>query len=187
MSGPSTRQPGYQPETTVGRSIAAVREVVDQLRSPGTRRSPAPAERDDVRPGVLTVLAQRPATGSEIVRALQDRAADGRSPGAGTVYPMLQLLADEGLVTADEVDGRRTWTLTAAGRTAADDAARDRHVARAAPVAGGSERRTVARSAAQLAQTTALATQSGTPQQVGEVAAVLDDARRRIFAILGRS
>jgi DNA-binding PadR family transcriptional regulator len=36
------------------------------------------------------------------------------------VYPTLQLLADEGLVTARDVDGKRVYELTDAGRAEAE-------------------------------------------------------------------
>jgi DNA-binding PadR family transcriptional regulator len=41
-------------------------------------------------------------------------------PSPGSVYPTLQLLQDEGLVTSREVDGTRVYTITDAGRTEAE-------------------------------------------------------------------
>ena len=164
---------------------SGLRQVVDLLRQPAERRGGAPRDRIDVRAAVLMVLADRPMDGYGIVRALEEQAGGTRSPGAGSVYPTLQLLADEGLASATEADGRRTWTLTTAGHVAADAArarAADETPGRRAP-----ERRlAIPRVGAQLAQTAALVAQTGTPEQVADTVAVLDEARRRIIAILAR-
>jgi DNA-binding PadR family transcriptional regulator len=65
--------------------------------------------------------------GYQVIQELESR-TDGRwRPSAGSVYPTLQLLEDEGLVTSEDVDGRRTYTLTDAGRQAASDTPLSRH------------------------------------------------------------
>jgi DNA-binding PadR family transcriptional regulator len=190
MNGSSSSRPTGS-RSAVGFGLDRIREAVEDFRSPGDRRARPRPERSDVRDAVLTVLEEQPADGYRIVRVLQERSGDGPGTSAGEVYPALQLLADEGLVTAAETDGRKTWTLTAAGRAAAE-AARDRT---ADGVRDGrsnrsdrsaADRRGVARSGAALASAAALAARTGTPAQVAEVVAVLDDARRRVFAILSR-
>src|SRR6185369_49901 len=67
--------------------------------------------------GTRSPSATSSAQVAEAVRA-------GRCAGAssGPVYPTLQQLSDEGLVTSEEVDGRRTFTLTEEGRKAAAEA-----------------------------------------------------------------
>lgn len=186
MNGSSTgSQSGFQRLAGVGRGLSGVREVIDQIRSPD-QRVEVRADRSDDRAAVLGVLAERPASGYEIVRVLEERGRGARTPRAGAVYPTLQLLGDEGLATSDEADGRRTWTLTAAGRAAAD-AARERSDQSGVPSRRAPERRGgIARSGAQLAQAAALAAQSGTPEQVAEVVAMLDEARRGILSVLAR-
>ena len=186
MNGSSTSRPsGIRPDSGVSRGLAGVREVLDQLRSPTARRSDERPARDDVRAAVLTLLAEQPADGYRIVRVLEERGGGGRTPGAGSVYPTLQLLADEGLAVADDTDGRRIWTLTAAGHAAAD-AARDRSGPATATTRASGHRGAIIRSGAQLAQTVALAAQSVSGEQVGEVVAALDEARRRILSVLAR-
>jgi DNA-binding PadR family transcriptional regulator len=173
--------------TGIGRGLSAAREVLDELRSPSADRGDALPPRDDVRGMVLEVLAEQPSDGYRIVRTLEERGAGAPTPRAGAVYPTLQLLADEGLTTVAEVDGRKVHTLTTAGRAAAE-AVRDRAWTDEGTATRTPDRRGgIARSAAQLAQAAALAAQTGTRQQVAETAAVLDEARRRIVAILARS
>ena len=76
--------------------------------------------RGEIRPFILSALATRPMHGYEVIQELESRSGGRWRPSAGSVYPTLQQLADEGLVTADEVDGRRVYTLTDAGRKAAE-------------------------------------------------------------------
>ncbi|RIX27568.1 PadR family transcriptional regulator [Amnibacterium setariae] len=188
MNGSSSSRPTGS-RSAVGFGLDRIREAVEDLRSPGDRRARPRPERSDVRDAVLTVLEEQPADGYRIVRVLQERSGDGPGTSAGEVYPALQLLADEGLVTAAETDGRKTWTVTAAGRAAAG-AARTRTADEVrdgdSDHADRADRRGVARSGAALASAAALAARTGTPAQVAEVVAVLDDARRRVFAILSR-
>lgn len=185
MTGPSNtdrRGSGAPSDGIVG----AVRRVIDQVRPPADDVERTREDRVDVRAAVLTELAERPTTGADIVRALQSRFGGERAPGAGAVYPMLQLLADEGLAEAEEADGRRRWSLTESGAAAAASARAPRapedRPARRTPVRRGG----LARSTAQLVQTAALVGQTGTPDQVADAAAELDAARRRLLAILTR-
>jgi DNA-binding PadR family transcriptional regulator len=187
MNGSSTSRPSAAgPGTGIGRGLSALRSVLDEVRSPSSGRTDPGTHRDDVRAAVLTVLSEQPSDGYRIVRTLEERRLITPTPSAGAVYPTLQLLADQGLTTAEEADGRRTWTLTDAGRAAAE-AARTRHEPTGTTVAPIGRRGAIARSGGQLAQAVALAVQAATPAQVGEVVDVLDDARRRILAILARS
>jgi DNA-binding PadR family transcriptional regulator len=82
---------------------------------PGVRRG-------EIRPLILSVLAKRPMHGYEVIQELEATSGGRWRPSAGSVYPTLQQLADEGLVTSEEVDGRRVYALTESGRTAAVDA-----------------------------------------------------------------
>jgi DNA-binding PadR family transcriptional regulator len=77
--------------------------------------------RGNVRFAILAVLNDRPMHGYDVIRELESRTRGRWRPSAGSVYPTLQLLEDEGLVTGTETDGRRTYTLTDAGRAVADE------------------------------------------------------------------
>jgi Predicted transcriptional regulators len=75
------------------------------------------AKRGDVRAAILALLAEEPRNGYQIIQEIAERSQGGWKPSPGAVYPALQQLTDEGLVRAEEVDGRRTFHLTDAGRT----------------------------------------------------------------------
>ena len=78
--------------------------------------------RGEIRPLILGALQARPMHGYEVIQELEARSGGRWRPSAGSVYPTLQQLTDEGLVTSEEVDGRRTYTLTDSGRKAAEAA-----------------------------------------------------------------
>ena len=50
------------------------------------------------------------------MRAIEERSGGMWSPSPGSIYPTLQSLEDEGLVTFETVDGRKTASVTEAGR-----------------------------------------------------------------------
>lgn len=65
---------------------------------------------------LLALLEERPRHGYELIQAMEERSGGTYTPSAGTVYPRLGKLEEEGLVVRD-TDGRRTvYALTDAGR-----------------------------------------------------------------------
>ncbi|MFB7844206.1 PadR family transcriptional regulator [Microbacterium sp. NPDC056052] len=79
--------------------------------------SPAVFSHGDLRLYLLALLAESPQHGYGIIQALTDRTGGTYTPSAGTIYPRLAKLEEEGLVTKT-VDGRTTiYAITEAGRT----------------------------------------------------------------------
>ena len=65
---------------------------------------------------LLSLLDERPQHGYELIQSLGDRFGGTYVPSAGTIYPRLGKLQEEGLVTKQS-DGRRTvYAITDAGR-----------------------------------------------------------------------
>lgn len=78
--------------------------------------SPAVFSHGDLRLYLLSLLAEGPQHGYGIIQALTDRTGGTYTPSAGTIYPRLAKLEEEGLVTKT-VDGRTTiYAITDAGR-----------------------------------------------------------------------
>src|SRR3954449_9238200 len=71
--------------------------------------------RGDIRTAVLAVLSEEPGHGYDVIQRLEDKTDGSWRPSPGSVYPMLQLLADEGLARSVERDGKRVYELTDAG------------------------------------------------------------------------
>jgi DNA-binding PadR family transcriptional regulator len=90
----------------------------------GSRRGTGPGRRGrrgDVRAAILTLLAERPMHGYEMIREIAERSQGLWQPSPGSIYPTLQLLDDESLVAETETDGsKKLFALTDQGRTAAE-------------------------------------------------------------------
>lgn len=70
----------------------------------------------DLRLYLLSLLDEGPRHGYDIMQALSDRTGGTYTPSAGTIYPRLAKLEEEGLVSKT-VDGRKTvYEITDAGR-----------------------------------------------------------------------
>lgn len=65
---------------------------------------------------ILALVEQRPMHGYEVMQVLSNRSGGIYRPSPGSVYPTLQLLADQGFVTVQEQDGKKVYTITEAGR-----------------------------------------------------------------------
>lgn len=174
---------------TPGQSLS---DAVDQVRAMFEERVWSKAghvehgsHHGDVRSAILALLAERPMRGQEIIAEIGERSDGLWKPSPGAVYPMLQLLSDEGLVRGDVEDGRKAYALTDAGRSEARNFAdrapwnisgqRDRLGMMALPKAGLD----LAAAAGQVQRT-------GSAEQVKEAVAVLDEARRKLYSILAQ-
>ncbi|MFD6264910.1 PadR family transcriptional regulator [Micromonospora chalcea] len=65
---------------------------------------------------LLKLLDDGPKHGYELIRLLEDRFLGLYAPSAGTIYPRLQRLETEGLVTHTAAGGRKVYEITEAGR-----------------------------------------------------------------------
>ncbi|HKW41813.1 MAG TPA: PadR family transcriptional regulator [Gemmatimonadales bacterium] len=70
---------------------------------------------------ILKLLKDKPRHGYEVMKELEDQLHGCYSPSPGTVYPTLQWLEDEGLVLAQDVDGKKVYEITDAGRKFLDE------------------------------------------------------------------
>lgn len=75
-------------------------------------------EAGEVKIALLSLLKDGPKHGYELMKELEARSGGMYKASAGTVYPNLQLLEDEGLIRAEvkDEDGKRVYTITDAGR-----------------------------------------------------------------------
>ncbi|MGA1813083.1 PadR family transcriptional regulator [Frondihabitans sp. 4ASC-45] len=192
-----------------------LRGAVEGLRQTFASPSTADASPDvregegeggDIRAAVLRELSDESMHGYQIIRAIEARSGGTWKPTPGSVYPTLQVLDDEGLVSAEQVGERKVYSLTDTGRLAAAAAAESAAAASAAAdsahagsayAASGSPKApqqpwgqgvhgalALTKSAAKLAQVMTLVAQTGTPRQTERAVAVVDEARRKLYAIL---
>jgi len=70
---------------------------------------------------ILKLVKDKPRHGYEVMKELEDQMHGCYSPSPGTVYPTLQWLEDEGLVVAKDVEGKKVYEITDAGRKFLDE------------------------------------------------------------------
>jgi|SRR5688572_7039375 len=73
-------------------------------------------DRGDLKFVILRLLREKPMHGYEVMRALEEGSGGWYRASPGSVYPTLQMLEDQGYVTALEQDGKKVYTITDAGR-----------------------------------------------------------------------
>ena len=165
---------------------SVVWDAMDQLRGQFDRKAGPRMGRGDVRAAVLALLAEKPMHGYQIIHEIEERSNGAWKPSPGSVYPTLQLLADEGIIGAEESNGRKTYSLTDEGRAMADAAA-DQPAPWEAPSARDSGRGSaLPKAGIDLAQAAAQVGRSGNPEQVKQAVAVLEEARRKLYSILAQ-
>lgn len=164
-------------------------ETMDGLRGAFEQRvgGGAPRKgRGDVRAAILALLAESPMHGYQLIHEIERRSDGTWKPSAGSVYPTLQLLNDEGLVVAEEANGKKTYALTESGRAAAAEAADGSLPWESASTTEAPRVTVLPKAAANLAQAVMQVGRSGTQAQIDEAVALLDDTRRAVYAILAR-
>jgi len=141
------------------------------------------ARRGDIRGAVLRLLVESPMHGYQIIQELDERTGGVWHPSPGSVYPLLQQFTDEGLVTSESVDGRNVFSLTTSGRQTAEALEGPPPWERMSGP-GMRDRRELHGAMRQLAGALRDVGQSGSDDQVAKAAEIIDDARRRLYALL---
>ena len=70
----------------------------------------------EVRIAILSLLSEKPRHGYDLIKALETRSGGSYRVSAGTMYPALQQLEDEGMIVSETKDGKRVYQLTDLGR-----------------------------------------------------------------------
>ncbi|NNG37033.1 PadR family transcriptional regulator [Nakamurella aerolata] len=144
------------------------------------------AGRGDVRSAVLALVAEQPMHGYQIIQEISRRSGGVWRPSPGSVYPTLQQLEDEGLVRAQEQDGRRVFHLTDDGRTLAGERADEfsRLWDGYADATGSSDEQDLGQLIAQVATAFVHVAKNGTPQELDAAREVLRRTRSDLYGIL---
>ena len=140
------------------------------------------ARRGDIRTAILRLLAEQPMHGYQIIQELSTRSGGVWNPSAGSIYPTLQQLADEGLVDSEESAGKKVYHLTDAGRAAVDDLGAESapwEEAAAAFPGGGDFHRAAGR----LLQAVFQIGKGGSPAQWAAASEVMEAARKQLYKI----
>lgn len=146
----------------------------------GMGRGPM-VRRGDVRTAILALLAEEPMHGYQIIGQLGERSGGMWRPSAGSVYPTLQQLEDEGLVKGEERDGRNVYALTEDGKAAA---ARSANGPAPWEMPGASEAADMRDVLFQLGAAMSQVSQVGSPEMLDRARTVLVEARRSLYRLL---
>jgi DNA-binding PadR family transcriptional regulator len=148
----------------------------------GRGRGPR-ARRGDIRAAVLALLADRPMHGYEMIKEIEERSEGAWTPSAGSIYPTLQMLEDEGLIKGEDSEGKRRFTLTDEGRKAHEEKSGDVAPWDAVRAGTPSGHLALRHTVGQLILAVKAAA-DGTEDQQKQVRELLDDTRRKIYGIL---
>jgi len=156
---------GFDPEAQMGR---------------GPRRG-----RGDVRTAVLMLLLERPMHGYEMIQQIRERSSEAWSPSPGAIYPTLQLLTDEGLITTDDLEGKKVSRLTDSGRTVAEELQSTKTAPwDEASADAGTGAHSLREAIFHLMSATKQMAMAGTDAQRQRTTELLDETRKKIYALL---
>lgn len=141
--------------------------------------------RGDVRTAALSLIAEGPRNGYQIIQDIAERSGGLWKPSSGSVYPALQQLEDEGLIRSESEEGRRSFHLTDAGRAYVDSHQEELR----APwdeVTAGVDGNALGlwQLIGQVSIAVAQVSQAGTPAQVQQARQILNNARRSLYGLL---
>ena len=141
--------------------------------------------RGDVRTAALLLLLERPMHGYEMILEIRERSGEAWSPSPGAIYPTIQLLTDEGLITTHDQDGKKVSSLTEAGRTAAQELAATKTAPWDEASSDAGEGAPSLRHAIHhLLMATKQVAMAGSDSQRQRATELLDETRRKIYALL---
>ncbi|MEU9559028.1 PadR family transcriptional regulator [Streptomyces fumanus] len=141
------------------------------------------ARRGDVRASILALLKDRPMHGYEMIQEIAERSGGAWKPSPGSVYPTLQLLEDEGLIASASEGGKKLFSLTEAGRTAAGEGpeAPWEEASRGVDWEALSE---IRQAGFGLMEAFGQVWKSGSKEQREKALAVVNEARKKLYLIL---
>ncbi|MEV0739108.1 PadR family transcriptional regulator [Streptomyces sp. NPDC050549] len=141
------------------------------------------ARRGDVRASILALLKDRPMHGYEMIQEIAERSGGAWKPSPGSVYPTLQLLEDEGLIASATEGGKKLFSLTDAGRTAAEEGpdAPWEEASRGVDWEALSE---IRQAGFGLMEAFGQVWKTGSKEQREKALSVINDARKKLYLIL---
>jgi DNA-binding PadR family transcriptional regulator len=151
----------------------------------GPRGRGRKARRGDIRTAALLLLAEEPRNGYQIMQEVEERSDGVWRPSPGSVYPALQQLEDEGLIRSEEVDGRKLFALTDAGRKVVEERGADRPAPweqMSDDVSGGAAE--LAKLMREVAFASVQVLRTGSEAQMEKARELLAAARRDLYRIL---
>jgi DNA-binding PadR family transcriptional regulator len=143
------------------------------------------ARRGDVRAALLALLAEEPRNGYQLIQEIEERSGGEWRPSPGAVYPALQQLTDEGLIEAEEHDGRRTFRLSESGRAYVEAHADEVNAPWEAMTSDvRDDVRELFGTAGRTGAAVMQIVQTGSEEQVAQAKQILSETRRKLYQLL---
>ena len=143
------------------------------------------ARRGMIKAAVFAALAEGPMHGYQIMQRIEELSGGVWRPSPGSIYPTLQELEDRELVKAEEVEGKRIYSLTDTGKAEAEKLRDGQGQPPWWTGEGASVPRMKLRQAVgSLAAAARQVGSSGSDDAVEKTLEILADARKRIYGLL---
>ena len=148
------------------------------------RRHGGRMRRGGTQVAILALLVEQPMHGYQIIQELATRSGGAWTPGAGSVYPALEQMEALGLITGEQQEDKRVYTITDKGRELAKRSeARGQAPWDEAAEASG-PRVQLGQSIFALMSAVQQVGKSGTDDQITRTVELIDQARKSVYQIL---
>ncbi|MDX2243058.1 MAG: PadR family transcriptional regulator [Leptolyngbyaceae cyanobacterium bins.302] len=145
--------------------------------------------RGDMKFILLSVLAEQPKHGYEIIKELETQRGGFRRLSPGSVYPTLQMLEEGGYLTSEQTEGKRVYSITDSGRELLRD--RNEQAGSATREGFAANRPTelieLRRTLSELNDAVAQAARTGNTERINQVRELLTQVKREIYRLLADS
>lgn len=138
--------------------------------------------RGDIKFHLLEILKETPRHGYEIISELEKQSG-GYRPSPGSVYPTLQMLEEGGYLTSEQIEGKRVYTITDAGRQFADERPGFSFEAHPKMTKAFELRKSIMK----LSGAVMDGVRDGDEETVAKIVEVVNQARRDVYKILAES
>jgi len=128
---------------------------------------------------VLKLVAEGQRHGYDILKVLSERGWGG---GPGSVYPLLNMLEEEGLIIGRDEDGKRVYDLTDEARELLEE--RGPMFEEFVRESEGEQHANVVRDAARKLMGAVMQARGASNETRAKIAEILDNARKEVYGIL---
>ena len=143
---------------------------------------PPRVRRGEIKYLLLEILKEGPRHGYEIINNLEGN-FKGYRPSPGSVYPTLQMLEEGGFVTSEQVDGKKVYTITEAGRKLLEE----RGASRFSETPRMKQGYELKQSLGKLASAVIDGARGSDEQTMKRLGEILDKARKEVYSVLAES
>lgn len=173
----------------VSEMIDGIRGMVSSAMSGASRMGSSAPSAMDVRIAVMSVLKGDAKNGKEVIQAIQLASGGSWAPKSSAIYPLLEEMTDEGLVAIKIDKELRVYSLTKAGKASLVEALAKIEEKKNKPSSSTGTNwldmnTTNLKAGAKLAQALTQVAQHGTADQQKRAADLVDETRRKVYAIL---